>query len=180
MCFYLECKIEHFKPRRMILMEWFYFPNSRSHTNLCICWLGRETGELILFSRSTSERNWNGCDLVGPMIPKLVQNCKRRSESSRSVYVENTNVMLRCWKYCKIVLKYSNQLSLTRNTQNRLKLGRLFLFELAQVCLNLTKIAVGHLLGISVDESGITWRIDFFVSGFSLKDIHHSPESRRG
>lgn len=125
-------------------MEWFYFPNSRSHVNLCICCLGRETGELILFSRSTSERNWNGCDLVGPMIPKLVQNCKRRSESSRSVYVENTNVMLRCWKYCKIVLKYSNQLSLTRNTQNRLKLGRLFLFELAQVCLNLTKIAVGQ------------------------------------
>lgn len=118
------------------------FPNSRSQTNWFICWSGRETGELIWFSASTSERNWDGCYLVGPVMPKLVQNCKRRSESSRSVYVENTNVMLRCWKYYKMkVWNIANQLSLTGNTQNRLKLVRLFLFEHAQVCLNLTKIA---------------------------------------
>ena len=22
---YVECKIEHFKPRKMVLIEWFYF-----------------------------------------------------------------------------------------------------------------------------------------------------------
>ena len=137
---YLECKIEHFKPRRRILMEWFYFPNFCSQINWCICWPGRETGELIWFLGSTSERNWDGCDLLGAMMH--FQNCRRRSESTRSDYVENTNVMLRCWKYYKMKdWNISNQLSLTENTQNRLKLGRLFFFEHAQVCLNLTKIA---------------------------------------
>lgn len=105
----------------------------------------KRNGELIWFSGSTSERNWDGCDLVGPMMPKLVQNCKRRSEINRSVYVENTNVMLRCWKCYKMkVWNISNQFNLTGNTQSKLKLGRLFLLELAQVCLNLTKIAVGQ------------------------------------
>ena len=123
----------------------------------------KRNGELIWFSGSTSERNWDGCDLVGPIMPKLVQNCKRRSEINRSVYVENTNVMLRCWKCYKMkVWNISNQFNLTGNTQSKLKLGRLFLLE-----------------------NQCWWKWNYmkdrhFVSGFSLKDIDDSPESRGG
>ena len=48
------------------------------------------------------------CDLVGPMMHKLVQNCRRRCET-RSAYVENT-FMLRCLKYHK-----TNSLKFNRN-----------------------------------------------------------------